>query len=57
MNQVKAVRLEAGGRMGVDVIIFVTYWNTHTFTIEKGHHLDLIDVVMIFMAYNPQSTT
>ena len=47
MNQVKAVRLEAGGRMGVDVIIFVTYWNTHTFTIEKGHHLDLIDVVMI----------
>ena len=32
MNQVKAVRFEAGGRMGIDVIIFVTYWNTHTFT-------------------------
>lgn len=37
--------------MGTDVIIFVTYWNTHIFTIKKGQHLDMIVLVMIFMVF------
>lgn len=38
--------------MGIVVIIFVTCWNTHIFTIKKGQRLDMIVLVMIFMVFD-----